>query len=159
MTVNTVAHLHLLLNHVPILGSIFVTVLFIIALFYRNVFLQKVSLWFLVAIALFTAATYATGGKTAQAVQGLPGVAEDMVRSHELFAKFGLAAMFVTGAIALGGALFYSRKPAISRFLLTIILIILLFNSALFSYIGFLGGQIMHVEIRSSPPVPLLQKR
>ncbi len=56
--------------------------------------------------------------------------------------------MFVTGVIALGGALFYSRKPAISRSFLTIILIVLLINSGLFAYIGFLGGQILHVEIR-----------
>ncbi len=159
MTVTTVAHLHLLLNHVPILGSIFVTVLFIVALFYRNVFLQKVSLWFLVGIALFTAATYLTGDKAVQAVQGLPGISADMIRSHELFAKLGLAAMFVTGVIALGGALFYSRKPAISRFLLTIMLVILLLNSGLFAYIGFLGGQIHHEEIRNAPAIPLLQKR
>ncbi len=87
MTIKTIAHLHLLLNHIPIIGSIFVTVLFIVALLYRNVFLQKVSLWFLVGIALFTAATYATGGDTALAVQGLPGVSEAMILNHETLRK------------------------------------------------------------------------
>ncbi|GHO80158.1 hypothetical protein KSD_79290 [Ktedonobacter sp. SOSP1-85] len=41
------AHVHLWLTHVPILGSIFLTVLLLVALIYRNVFLQKASLWFL----------------------------------------------------------------------------------------------------------------
>lgn len=158
MSVTTIAHLHLLLNHIPILGSIFVTVLFLIALLFRNVFLQKVSLWFLVGIALLTAVTYATGDKTVQAVQGLPGVSQEMINNHALFAKFGLGAMFVTGVIALGGALFYSRRPAIARPLLTVILVILLINSVLFGYIGYLGGQIMHVEIRNAPAIPLLLK-
>jgi hypothetical protein len=148
MTMKAIAHVHLLLNHIPILGSIFVTVLFLVALLYHNVFLQKVSLWFLVGIALVTAATYVTGDDTARAVQGLPGVSEAMIRSHELFAKLGLATMFVTGIIALGGALFYSRKPLISRFFLAMMLIVLLINSGLFSYIGLLGGQILHAEIR-----------
>jgi hypothetical protein len=158
ISVASVAHWHLLLNHIPILGSMFVTVLFSIALVFRNVFLQKVSLWFLVGIALFTAATYATGGDTAVAVQGLPSVSESMLLSHELFAKLGLAAMFVTGIIALGGALFYSRKATISRALLAVILIILLLNSGLFAYIGYLGGEITHVEIRNAPIIPFVQK-
>ncbi|HEY5004634.1 MAG TPA: hypothetical protein VII61_15835 [Ktedonobacteraceae bacterium] len=157
MSVTTVAHLHLLLNHIPILGPIFVTILFVVALFYRNVFLQKVSLWFLVGIALFTAATYLTGDKAVLAVQGLPGISQEMIRSHELFAKYGLGSMFVTGAIALGGALFYSRKPSIPRPFLTAILVILLLNCCLFAYIGFLGGQIHHPEIRNAPLIQRLR--
>lgn len=159
MSVTTVAHLHLLLNHIPILGPIFVTILFLIALFYRNVFMQKVSLWFLVGIALFTAATYLTGAKAVLAVQGLPGISQQMILSHELFAKYGLGVMFVTGIIALGGALFYSRKPEISKSFLMVILVILLLNCALFAYIGFLGGQIHHQEIRGVLVTLLLQRQ
>ena len=144
----TTVHLHLLLNHIPILGSIFITVLFIVALIYRNTFLQKVSLWFLVVVALFTAATYLTGDGAAQAVQGLPGVSENMIHIHETVGKVGLGLMFVTGAIALGGALFYSFRPKLPRLLLTVVLFILLLNCGVFVYIGYLGGQIHHPEIR-----------
>ena|SRR5450631_952593 len=154
----TLAHLHLLLNHFPILGSIFLSVLFIVALIYKNVFLQKVILWFLVAIALLTAVTYLTGDPTVRAVHGLPGVSEDMIRQHELFAKFGLGLMFVTGILALGGALFYSRKPRLPRAFLSVILIILLLNSALFTYIGLLGGLILHQEIRTPTSLHLVLK-
>ncbi|HEV2663252.1 MAG TPA: hypothetical protein VGU68_21770 [Ktedonobacteraceae bacterium] len=146
----TTVHLHLLLNHIPILGSIFITVLFIVALIYRNTFLQKVLLWSLVVVALFTAATYLTGNGAEQAVQGLPGVSEDILHLHESVAKVGLALMFVTGAIALAGALFYSFKPKLPRLLLVLVLSILLLNSGVFVYIGYLGGQIHHPEIRSS---------
>jgi uncharacterized membrane protein len=155
------AHLHLILNHIPILGSIFITVLFIVALIYRNVFLQKVSLWFLVVVALFTAAAYLTGDKSQDLVQNLPGVSDPMLHSHELFAKLGLLLMFVTGIIALVGAFFYRRKPKLPRLLLTAVLVILLLNSGVFAYIGFLGGQILHPEIRpasvssqSTPKLP-----
>jgi uncharacterized membrane protein len=142
------AHLHLMLNHIPILGSIFITVLFIVALIYRNVFLQKVSLWFLVVVALFTAAAYLTGDKSQDLVRNLPGVSDTMLHAHELFAKLGLLLMFITGIIALVGAFIYRRKPKLPRFLLTAVLVILLLNSGVFAYIGFLGGQILHPEIR-----------
>jgi len=146
----TTVHLHLLLNHIPILGSIFVTVLFIVALIYRNTFLQKVSLWSLVVIALFTAVTYLTGDGAVQAVQGLPGISVDIMHLHETVAKVDLGLMFVTGVIALAGALFYSFKPKLPRLLLVLVLSILLLNSGVFAYIGYLGGQIHHPEIRSS---------
>jgi len=142
------AHLHLILNHIPILGSIFITVLFIVGLVYRNVFLQKVSLWFLVVVALFTAATYLTGDKSQDLVQNLPGVSDTMLHLHERAALIGLLLMFVTGIIALAGAFFYRHKPKLPRLLLTAVLVILLLNSGVFAYIGFLGGQILHVEIR-----------
>src|SRR5450759_3927919 len=112
----TTVHLHLLLNHIPILGSIFVTVLFIVALIYRNTFLQKVSLWSLVVIALFTAVTYLTGDGAAQAVQGLPGISVDIMHLHQTVGRVGLDLMFVAGAIALAGALFYRferRRPRV----------------------------------------------
>jgi uncharacterized membrane protein len=152
------AHLHLLLNHIPILGSIFITVLFIVALIYRNVFLQKVSLWFLVVVALFTAATYLTGDKSQDLVQNVPGVSDAMLHLHERAALIGLLLMFVAGVIALAGAFFYRHKPKLPRLLLTVVLVILLLNSAVFAYIGFLGGQILHPEIRpaSIPSHPTL---
>lgn len=153
----TLAHLHLILNHVPIMGSLFTTALFIIALFYRNTFIQKISLWFLVIIALVTAATYQTGDPAAHAVQNLPQVSDSALHAHELFGKFGLGAMFVTGVVALGGAFFYRKRPTIPTGYLALVLVILLINVGLFTYISFLGGQILHPEIRSFVPLlPLL---
>lgn len=81
-------------------------------------------------------------------MQGLPDVTDELIHSHELFARYGLIAMLVTGTIALGGALFYSRRPMLPGALLTVIMLVLLTNCGLFVYIGYLGGLIMYVEIR-----------
>jgi hypothetical protein len=64
--------------------------------------------------------------------------------------------MFVTGVIALSGALFYSFKPKLPRLLLVLVLSILLLNSGVFAYSGYLGGQIHHEEIRGSSSQHLL---
>ena len=150
------AHIHLLVNHFPILGSIFVALLFIIALFFKNVLLQKVSLWFLIGVALSTAVAYASGGGTKAAVQNMPGVSDALIGAHEQMARYGLILMFIVGVVALGGVIFYSRKPVLPVFYRSLVLILLLISVALFIYIGFLGGQIMHPEIRSLITSPLL---
>jgi len=146
------AHIHLLLNHFPILGSIIITGLFIVALIFRNTFLQKVSLWFLAGIAVLTAITFQTGDGAKQAVLSLnlPQVVSlSALQSHEQMARVGLILMFFTGAISLGSAVFYRNKPVLPRLLLAIMLVILLVNVGVFTYISYLGGLIMHPEIRS----------
>jgi uncharacterized membrane protein len=143
------AHVHLLMNHFPIIGSMFISVMFIIALLFKNVFLQKVSLWFLVGVALSTAVTYASGGGTKSAVQGLPYVSNTMIAAHEQAARYGLILMFVAGLLALSGIVLYSKRPVLPLYFRVSVLAILLISVVVLTYVGFLGGQIMHPEIRS----------
>lgn len=144
------AHVHLWLTHVPILGSIFLTVLFLVALIYRNVFLQKASLWFLGGIALFTIPTFLSGEAAEEVVEDMPGISTAMINAHESISRFGLGVMCLTGIIAVVGALIYRNTPMLPRTLVVAMVVLLLVNDALFASIGFLGGQIRHQEIRAS---------
>jgi uncharacterized membrane protein len=145
----SMAHVHLLINHFPIIGSMFISVMFIIALLFKNVFLQKVSLWFLVGVALTTAITYASGGGTKSAVQALPGTSDAAIAAHEQAARYGLIIMFVAGVLALGGIILYSKRPVLPIYFRVSVMIVLLISVIVLTYIGFLGGLIMHPEIRS----------
>jgi hypothetical protein len=131
------------------MGSLFVTVLFIVALITRNVSLQKVSLWFLVGIALLTVPAYLRGDPAQEAVRGLPDISNAIIHTHETMARFGLILMFVTGLIALASAILTYKRPKLSPVLLSLVLVALLLNSGFFAYVGFLGGQIHHEEIRT----------
>ncbi len=145
----SMAHIHLLMNHVPILGSIFVLMLFIIALVFKNGFLQKLSLWFLAGVALFTAAAYVSGDGTKRAVQRFPQVSDAAIAMHEQAARYGLILMFIAGVVSLSGILLYSKRPVLPAYLRISVLVLLLVSVAVMIYIGFLGGQIMHPEIRA----------
>jgi uncharacterized membrane protein len=151
----SMAHIHLLVNHFPILGSIFILILFLIALMFRQGFLQKLSLWFLAGIALSTAVAYASGGGTRRAVRGLPQVSDTMIAAHEQAARYGLVMMFLAGVVALGGILLYSKRPTLPLYLRITVLLILFVSVAILTYVGFLGGQIMHTEIRPLAELPL----
>ncbi len=153
----SMAHVHLLVNHFPIIGAIFIAVMFLIALLFRNVFLQKVSLWFLVAVALSTAVAYASGGGTKAAVQGLPEASDTMIAAHEQAARYALIVMFVAGVLSLGGIVLYSKRPILPLYFRVSVLLVLLISVVVLTYVGFLGGQIMHPEIRSLSMLPLFQ--
>lgn len=150
------AHVHLWLTHFPILGSIFLTVLFLVALIYRNGFLQKVSLWFLGGVALVTIPTFFSGEAAEESVEHLPGVSEALISQHEFVSRFGLGVMCVSGIMALVGVVLFRRRPTLPRTLVATMLVLLLVNVALFAFIGLLGGQIRHPEIRTHARVLLI---
>ena len=55
------AHLHLILNHFPILGPLFGTVLLLIGTLKNNKVIQKAGLMSIAVIALITIPAYFTG--------------------------------------------------------------------------------------------------
>ena len=59
------AHLHLMLNHLPILGTLFGAAILGIALWLRNSPFQKVALVFFVLLGLAGIAVYWSGGEAA----------------------------------------------------------------------------------------------
>jgi hypothetical protein len=63
--------------------------------------------------------------------------------------------MFIAGVISLGGIIFYSKRPVLPVYLRISVLVVLLVSIVVLIYVGFLGGQIMHPEIRSLIAVPL----
>jgi uncharacterized membrane protein len=143
------AHVHLLVNHFPIFGSIFMLILFSIALVFKNGFLQKLSLWFLAGIALATAVTYISGEVAASAVEELPQSLDEMITLHDQAAVYGLVLMIIAGIVSLGGIILYRKRPVLPLYMRISVLVVLLLSVVVMIYVGFLGGQIMHPEIRA----------
>ena len=72
-------HLHLMLNHIPVIGTGFALLLLLVALAKRSDEWKKVSLWFFVLIALLTVPAYVTGEPAEDGVKGLPGIAKAVI--------------------------------------------------------------------------------
>jgi putative effector of murein hydrolase LrgA (UPF0299 family) len=69
------AHLHLLLNHVPVIGSIVGLGLFLISFFGKNEDLRRASYIIFAAIALLTIPAFLSGFGAQQMIKG-PGVSD-----------------------------------------------------------------------------------
>jgi hypothetical protein len=102
MTMNP-AHLNLILNHIPVLGTAFGMALIAWALFRKSEELKRVSLGVFVVIALLAVPAYLTGEPAEEVVEHLPGVDKPAIEEHEEAATFAFAGVLVPGAGALGG--------------------------------------------------------
>jgi len=142
------AHLHLLMNHIPVIGTVFVTVLLIIAVWRRSLELQRVALWGIVLVALATVPVYFSGEGAEDIVEGLPGRSHDHIEEHEEFAKLSLIGIGVLGAVALGGLFIYRRAEQIPRTYLVAVVLLSLASAGMMGMTANLGGQISHPEIR-----------
>ncbi|HEX2911618.1 MAG TPA: hypothetical protein VH186_12480 [Chloroflexia bacterium] len=140
-------HLHLLINHIPVLGVIFAGVLLVVALAYKNTFAEIVALSFTVVFAAATLVTYITGDKAADAVSRLPNVSLSILHQHEVVAKLDLLGMAALGAAALFTLFLYWRRITRPRYLVYALLALLLINTGLLAWTALLGGEIRRPDI------------
>lgn len=147
----SLAHLHLVLNHVPAVGVLVVGLIVVMAAGRRTPQLERVALGLLVVFALLTIPVYLTGESAEEVAERLPGVAEAMIDRHEDAAQAALIAVEVLGAAALVGLALFRRRLLPRAFVLALGALIVV-TTALFGWTGYLGGQIRHPEIRTASP-------
>ncbi len=147
----TFAHLHLLLNHVPIIVTALGLCLLAAALLRRGDDLARLALVFFVGGALATIPTYFTGEPAADAIDGLPGVTKAIIDRHEDAAGIAAIAVGALGVFALFALWRYRTTPHLPRAVTRVTMAGALAGSGLIAWTGFLGGQVRHTEVRSQP--------
>lgn len=142
----TFDHLHLLLNHVPIIGF-FVGVGLLLASFSgHNDDLRRSALIIFAAVALLTIPTFVSGVGADRSIAREPGISAALVRRHEGAAMLGLWFVEATGAGALI-ALWRSRRPGgTPRGNLVAVLLLAIVASILMGRTGNTGGDIRHPQ-------------
>jgi uncharacterized membrane protein len=141
------AHLHLLLNHVPVIGSIVGLGLFLISFFGKNEDLRRASYIVFAAIALLTIPAFLSGFGAQQMIKG-PGVSDALISRHEGSALLSLWFMELTGALALIGLWQSQTTARPSRGNVTAVLLFSLLTVGLMARTGNTGGDIRHPEVR-----------
>lgn len=147
-------HLHLMLNHVPVLGTAFGLGLLIFALWRKSEELKSAALAFFVITALFSVPVYLTGEPAEDVVEPLAGVSKTIIEQHENAAVVAFVGSLVLGVVALGRLILFRRKKIASAWFGFVTLASALIVGGLMTWTANLGGQIRHTEIRSgaSPP-------
>ncbi len=149
------AHLHLAVNHFPVVLFAFGTLLLLASFFLKNNFWLKAACLVIVSAAVFSVPAYVSGEGAEHYLEKL-GTAEAIIEPHEKSAKVAFGAGLVTGAIAL--VVMFAAVTG-NRFLrpLTMGLVVAVaLTSGAFFFTSFQGGRIVHAEIRGgSVAVPL----
>ena len=145
-------HLHLLLNHVPVIGTIVGLFLLAWAVFRRDQGLARATLGLFAILAVVALAAFLTGEPAEEAVEGLAGVTEGSIERHEEAALLATIALGVLGAASLG-ALVWFRRRALPGRVLALMLVLALVPAGAMAWTANLGGQIRHTELRAGTPV------
>lgn len=142
-------HVHLILNHIPILLVPLAGV--ILALGYKkaNPTLRKVAYGLLMLAAAVSIPVFLTGEPAEDVVENLPQISESIIEEHEEAAETAYIATLATGAFALLGFALFLRRPGTELHVAKVVMALSLVGSGLLFYTGNLGGQIRHSEIRS----------
>jgi hypothetical protein len=143
------AHLHLIINHVPVLGTIFGLGLLAFALWRGSDELKKAALGIFVIIALLTVPTYLTGEPAWHVVNGLPGVSDSVFHQHDDAAGVAFTGSAVLGVLALIGLIWFRGGKPVKKWFSALVLAGAVAVSGLMLWTANLGGQIRHTEIRS----------
>jgi hypothetical protein len=153
MSVNFV-HLHLLLNHVPTVGTIVALGLLLLAFAKRSDELKRASLAVFFAIALVSLPTYMTGYSAQKAIKGHPGVSASLIEQHQSAALLALIFMEATGVVAWFG-LWQARKASVpAGWNAPVVLLLAAITVGLMASAANIGGQITHPEIMSAGEAP-----
>lgn len=143
------AHLHLILNHLPVVGSVFALLLLTWGFVRRSDELKRASLDAAILVALLTIPTYLTGEPAWEDIMDVPGDNDAFVESHQRAAGFAFGASALTGIIAIITLVLGRKQRPLPSGLTTVVLILLLATSAMMGWVSNLGGMIRHTEIRA----------
>ncbi|HVG55983.1 MAG TPA: hypothetical protein VM846_16200 [Vicinamibacterales bacterium] len=149
------AHLHLVMNHVPTIGSVVALGLLILGYTRRNEHLKHVGLEVLFLIALLTLPVYVSGVAAHQELRETAGVSVEAIRVHQDAAIIGFSVMEFAGFIAWLALWQWRRHGRAAAGVVPAATILLLLSLVVMGRAANIGGEIRHPEILASgAPAP-----
>lgn len=141
------AHLHLVLNHLPVIGIPLAGVFLFHSAVTRNGAALRFAFIVMIAASASTLPAFFTGEPAEEIIEHLPGVAESFIEKHEDAGKVSLILSVASGAAAIT-ALWFGRSEARARLALKAALALAILATISLAYTANLGGKIRHTELR-----------
>jgi len=142
-------HLHLVLTHFPIIGTLLGVGILGYGQFSKNDDIKKVALVTFVLMAILTIPVFLTGEDAEETVEHIAGVSEQLIKNHEELAEKAIWLMGLLGVLALVSLFAIIKKLSFAKTLVLVTLITSVVTFGLFAQVGNLGGVIRHSEIRT----------
>ncbi|MCB1327838.1 MAG: hypothetical protein H7A21_13930 [Spirochaetales bacterium] len=148
------AQLHLVLNHVPVLGALGAALLLLWALLAGSRDLARAGFAGLLVVALFSAGAYFSGEEAEEVVEDYPAVQEQVIEAHEEAAELAFILGLFAAVPGLAG-LWLERShlaPRRVHLFLGLGFALLVFGDM--AYTAHLGGLIRHPELENALSAP-----
>tara|TARA_R110001583_G_scaffold191209_2_gene356135 strand:- start:927 stop:1379 length:453 start_codon:yes stop_codon:yes gene_type:complete len=145
-----IAHLHLILNHLPITFVILGFIVMVLGFLFKSEMVKRIAYLVFIFGALFGYAAFYTGEKSKQLIEGIIGIDERLIMTHEEIALVFLTFLYMLGILSLIGLIASWRTKPYSKIIdfVTIIFLIIVIYFAVQT--GATGVEIRHSEIFES---------
>ena len=142
------AYLHLITNHLPVVGIPLIAVLVAWGLWRRSRDVVKVGLGLTVVVAAVTYPVFLTGERAEDVVEDRAWANHDAIEAHEARGKTTLIIVLITGGLAVLALWQLRGDRPLKRTLPALVLGAMLMSSASLAWSALTGGEIRHDEIR-----------
>lgn len=143
------AHLHLVVNHFPIIGTIFGFGILLTGIFLKNKVVKNVAYFLFIVSAVFAALSMYTGEGAEDLVKNMPDVGKKIIHEHEEIAEKLALVLYLLGAISLLGLYTNFKNHSKAKLVSFLALTIAFVGVVLAKSVGTSGGEVRHTEIRS----------
>jgi len=143
-------HLHLMINHAPIMGSYLLFLGFGYAVFMKKEHLLRPLMWFYVFTAAATVVVYRTGDPAAEEMKKLPGMSAELIQNHEDVAFIALLLILALGIASFIGIRYFKKEMPVPAWFKYGFLVIAFVSVVTISAAAQIGGNIRHPESQNS---------
>ncbi|MCZ4408229.1 hypothetical protein O3Q51_05385 [Cryomorphaceae bacterium 1068] len=147
------AHLHLIVNHFPIVGLFIGTLVLIAGLLLKKTEVKLTAFGIYIFSAIASAMANKTGEEAEEILEEIAGISHSLIHTHEEYAETFLVLAMILGALSLIGFIAEVKKLKFANFLTVLILLFAIAAGVSATYVGTSGGEIRHTEIRDDAAV------
>lgn len=144
------AHLHMVVNHFPIIGTILGLGILIAGIFLKNNSVKNTAYFLFIVAALFAFASMATGDGAEEMVEDMPNIGKKIIHEHEEMAEKLAIVLYLLGIVSIVGLYTNIKNHAKSNLVSYLIMTIAAVAVFLAQQTGTSGGEIRHTEIRAN---------
>ena len=143
------AHWHLVVNHFPIIGTIFGFGILVAGLVLKNKTIINTAYILFIVAAIFALASMTTGEGAEEMVEDFPSVGKRIIHEHEEMAEKLAVVLYVLGAISILGLVLNIKNHSKAKLITIVALAISVVAVILGKETGTTGGEVRHTEIRT----------
>jgi hypothetical protein len=147
------AHLHIVLNHIPSIGTAVGVALFAFSVLKQNNALKKLGLEVIVVMSLLILPTYLSGSAAQRLLRTRSEIPQALIEEHQNSAMVTLVLVTITGTLGWFGLWQFRRFSQPGPGNTWAVLIFSVLTAAFILNTANLGGKISHAEIRAGGSV------
>lgn len=149
------AHLHLVVNHFPIIGTILGLGILISGIILKNNSVKNTAYSLFIIAAIFAFISMSTGEGAEELVEDMPNIGKEIIHEHEEMAEKLALVLYLLGVVSLVGLYMNFKNNAKANLVSYLAVVIAAVGVFLAQQTGTSGGEIRHTELRAIEIEPI----